>query len=150
MCGEVKDCAEFTPDRSKAGGYASKCRPCDRLRSKRYYDRNLDTARAARHARVRKASGKQSVRRTADRAVAVAVYGGACVDCGTDSALQFDHIDGNGGAHREVESPTAMLRRIAETGERLDYVRLELRCSPCHSRKSGETRTRRLRALEAS
>lgn len=37
---------EFSPDRSKSDGYASKCRGCDAAMSAEYRRRNLDRERA--------------------------------------------------------------------------------------------------------
>jgi hypothetical protein len=36
-CNRDRDRSEFAPDRSKASGYKSICRLCDRAKSKRYY-----------------------------------------------------------------------------------------------------------------
>jgi hypothetical protein len=36
-CGETKPLAEFAKDATKSGGYASRCKLCDREKGRRYY-----------------------------------------------------------------------------------------------------------------
>jgi|ERR1700761_1286489 len=38
-CGEMKPLSEFVPDRTKASGYASRCKPCDRIKCREYWAR---------------------------------------------------------------------------------------------------------------
>ena len=66
------------------------------------------------------------------RAAAVAIYGGCCEWCGTVNELEFDHIDGGGTKHREVESYFQLMQRIATGGVRIKSHRLRLLCRPCH------------------
>ncbi|HEX5374632.1 MAG TPA: hypothetical protein VFW48_00575 [Solirubrobacterales bacterium] len=45
-CGESKPVSEFAKDRSKASGYKSICKDCDRAKSRRYYTENGERVRA--------------------------------------------------------------------------------------------------------
>ena len=101
-CGESKDDAEFSRDAYQRSGLRSLCRDCI------------------------------SASRAADRAAAIAVYGGECAMCHSKEDLEFDHIDGDGWKHRLVEDSYAMVRRIVRTGGPLQDYRLRVLCWSCH------------------
>jgi hypothetical protein len=48
-CGDMKPLSDFTPDKTKASGYASRCKPCDAARSKDYYQRTNGAKAKARY-----------------------------------------------------------------------------------------------------
>lgn len=71
------------------------------------------------------------------------IYGGVCVVCGSSVRLEFDHVNGDGAAHRTWERVQAMYRRIVRVGRPLDDVELQLLCHVHHrekTRAAGETR----------
>jgi hypothetical protein len=78
-----------------------------------------------------------AVARRRDRAEAV--YGGRCVVCGATEALEFDHPNEDGNEHRQDESISAMLSRIALQG-RLEDRELQLLCSRHHQIKTAVER----------
>jgi 5-methylcytosine-specific restriction endonuclease McrA len=83
------------------------------------------------------------------RAAAIRVYGDTCESCGTTEDLTFDHPNGDGNAHRKVESPRVMLGRIARTGTRITDWELRLLCKPCHEEFTAEQRrAKRLTAAQ--
>lgn len=124
-CRITQPSTEFSPDRSKADGLNSKCKTCDRARAKAYYARN-------RVATIARQSATNAVLRLA----AIRIYGGSCVECGGADALQFDHIHGDGGAHRRRESHKSMIVRIVAAGTPLTDIKLQLLCLPCHQKKT--------------
>jgi hypothetical protein len=109
-CGETKEDAEFARDPTKRSGLRSWCRDCT-------------------------SGGKAQ-----DRAAAIAVYGGLCALCPSTERLEFDHPDWDGAKHRLVESPDAMIRRIARTGAPLEDFRLRLLCWRCHHSRGWKER----------
>lgn len=42
LCGETKPIAEFVPDKSRASGYISRCKECDRIKGRAYYWRDRE------------------------------------------------------------------------------------------------------------
>jgi 5-methylcytosine-specific restriction endonuclease McrA len=50
--------------------------------------------------------------------------------------LQFDHVHGNGELDRQKNRPNVMIRKIANTGQRLASPEIQLLCAPCHRSKS--------------
>jgi hypothetical protein len=163
-CGVTKAGNEFSPDRSHASGLASRCKACVRDISKKRYDRDGGRKAAEYYARNRGRKKEQAAARyartrdvlpsrwTRERASAIEVYGGRCERCGDTELLQFDHVDNNGGEHGKVESHQAMVRRIAESGRRLDDWRLQLLCRWHHRRRTAEVAAQvaLLRALSAA
>lgn len=82
------------------------------------------------------------------RAEAERIYGGVCVVCGSSVRLEFDHVKGDGGAHRVWERVQQMYRRIVRYGKPLDDVELQLLCHAHHvekTRANGDTGRPRLR-----
>lgn len=136
QCKTVKPVEEFSPDAHKAGGRSSKCRPCDRDRARAYYAANK-ARKAAKYQEEREeiAALRAAVRKTAER-----IYGGACAVCGSTDRLEFDHVNNDGKAHREVEHPSQMFRRIAAAGARLTDRDLQLLCFDHHREKSAADR----------
>lgn len=134
-CTETRDLAWFATDRSKASGHKSWCKPCDAdVSRQKYAARGVVKPAGNRSPRARTAADQSSYH--ANRSAAIEVYGGKCEQCGSIDGLQFDHLYGDGQAHRAVESHYRMHLRIARTGERLPYVTLQLLCKPCHDKKS--------------
>jgi len=103
----------------------------------------LAAARDRRSADPEGARASERRRSAEHRVAAVAVYGGQCAACGRGEGLQFDHVHGDGEAHRRVETQVAMLRRISRTGRRLPDWQLQLLCRPCHKVKSAAEATAR-------
>lgn len=124
-CGVTKPLEDFPPRKDRPVGRMSRCHECDRARSQAYYLANREKV----NARTSKALAARNHR---DRAAAIAIYGGRCVLCQTTEALEFDHVDGDGGEHRKREEMQTMVRRIARTGRTIDDYRLRLLCKPCH------------------
>jgi hypothetical protein len=77
------------------------------------------------------------------RAAAIRIYGGRCVRCGATDGLEFDHVNGDGRAHRQREGNNAMYRRIARTDAPLADVELQLLCRTHHYEKTGAERRAR-------
>lgn len=130
VCELIKPVDEFPPRRDRPDGRMSRCRPCDAERSRARYaagKRRSGEAEAALRER-------NAVRYEADKATALAVYGGSCAWCGeTDpDVLEFDHVNDDGGVHRAAESSRAYLARIATSGAPLPDYELRLLCTPCH------------------
>lgn len=139
-CDTEKPAEDFSPDRARKGGRASKCRECDRARSRAYYAKHADERAAYHQANRDRRVAAMLELNTAIRASAVRVYGGACEWCGATDGLEFDHIDDDGAEHRDEEGQRAMYRRIAVTGERIADRRLRLLCRPCHRGPGWEAR----------
>ncbi len=82
---------------------------------------------------------KKKERYLAQRQEAISLYGGECVMCGESdfTALQFDHIVGDGGVHRNrlpgSGSGVHMVDALRRDGWP-DYV--QLLCANCHKKKS--------------
>lgn len=137
-CGERRPETEFARDRSKPSGYKSSCKPCDRAKSAAYYAANRERELAndsERHKRTYHERGgreKRAETYAADRARAVEIYGGVCVGCGSQTGLEFDHVENNGTEHRRGENTAQMFRRIARSGSRLSDFPLRLLCFSCH------------------
>lgn len=66
-CGEVKPLSEFTPDKWKASGYSSWCKPCIAERSRAYYKRTAGEKAKARYRADRKAWMARSNARRQER-----------------------------------------------------------------------------------
>lgn len=106
ICGKTKPLDDFYFDINRASGYGSRCKLCDAARVLARYH--------------------------ITRAKAIAIYGGACLECGSDEGLEFDHPDWDGGEHRKTEPHDAMLRRIVREGGPLTDRHLRLLCPPHH------------------
>ena len=83
---------------------------------------------------------RQARYRTKLRAEGIAAYGGKCADCRATESLEFDHIDGRGNEHRHE----LFRRGHSSPGGWNFLVKLralgwppivELRCTPCHTKK---------------
>jgi hypothetical protein len=139
--GAIKGLDQFEPAPKKAVGVSSHCRACKNAARK---------ARGYRHTPELHAT---------IRAQAIAIYGGHCERCGTTSGangsgrrmtLEFDHIDGDGGEHRKVESHQSMLKRIVAAGCPIEDRRLRLLCPPCHQFLTGGMTRYKLMMLMAN
>lgn len=127
-CKTVKPLAEFAVDNSKRTGRKSLCKECDKAKAASYYAKNPEKKAAYYQAeREEIAALRCTVRQAAER-----IYGGACEWCGATEGLEFDHVDDDGKAHREIEHHTQMFRRIVTTGERITDYQVRLLCAPCH------------------
>jgi 5-methylcytosine-specific restriction endonuclease McrA len=73
-----------------------------------------------------------------DRARAIQIYGGCCVECGSVEDLQFDHVNNDGAAHRLIEGHRDMVRRIKRLGAPLDDWELQLLCPEHHRSRTVE------------
>lgn len=129
-CGERRAESEFSRDRSRSSGYKSLCKPCDRAKSAAYYAANRELKRSGYH----EGGGKErkAAAFAANRARAIEIYGGCCIGCGSQTGLEFDHVEEDGKAHRAVEGTASVFRRIARAGTRLPDVSLRLLCFACH------------------
>lgn len=126
---QTRPLADWYRNRCRPDGLGTWCKPCHRTA---YNERHRDWQVA-------------NLRRT--RKAAEAVYGGCCSKCGSTERLQFDHVNGDGAAHRQRENVQAMYRRISRQGVLAD-VDLQLLCICCHwekTRANGETRALRRR-----
>lgn len=139
LSGEVKHCRScdttkpvesFTPRKDKPGVRRYRCRECDRSYANNRHSVVGSPGAPAHRADKLRAADRE--RHRSNRAAALAIYGGCCEWCGLADQLEFDHVDGDGDQHREVESSRRLLRRIARTGARLTTHRLRLLCAPCH------------------
>lgn len=128
-CARTLDASQFTPDRHKGDGLASKCRACDRQMSREYYARNKAKANA-------RTAADSARRYRANRAAALVIYWGRCAVCGSTEGLELDHVHGGGAAHRAIEAHRELYARIAATGHRLPDVELQLLCQPHHREKT--------------
>lgn len=120
--------SEFAADGSKKLGVKSLCKACDRAKAKAYYAANREKRAEYFASRAEGVAADRAVLRQA----AERIYGGVCEVCGSPDDLEFDHPDGDGKAHRAVESPSTMFRRIVATGSRLGDYNLRLLCGPHH------------------
>lgn len=98
----------------------------DRIAKKRAY-RPLTGEELLRRKRARRAKYLEI------RTEALAVYGGRCQDCGFPDhrALQFDHVDRGGHAHRKSTSGATILRHVRDHPELY-----RLLCANCHAIKT--------------
>ncbi|MGC4940953.1 hypothetical protein [Kribbella sp. DT2] len=133
-CKRTLPTVEFARDASKRCGFKSICKGCDRAKAGAYYRANRDRRRAYWQAKRDEMSAAYFVLR------AVRIYGGQCIECGSVEDLEFDHVDNNGAAHREVETLQAVLRRIVRTGQPITDYRLQLLCKRHHLAKTLATR----------
>lgn len=131
-CGQVKKVTEFYKDRTRRDGLTTRCKNCDKTRGRAFYAAN--PGRKAAYYQANRAQKIREVRagQRKIRAAAIVIYGGRCELCGAQEWLEFDHPDGDGAEHREVEPWLDMLRRIVREGAPLTDVRLRLLCYPCH------------------
>jgi len=127
-CGQVKPGSAFYRDRSRVDGLTGRCRDCDKAKGKADYAANPDRKRD--RYLVNREEIRAREQATRDRAVAI--YGGACVKCGSADWLELDHEGGGGEAHRRIESHRTLYRRIVREGRPVTDVRLRLLCYPCH------------------
>jgi len=104
-CDEVKPLAEFTRDRDKPDGRRNECRDCKHAAAKLHRDTNRDVINA-KTARWRKAhldrsrgDAMRNYERT--RQAVLDHYGRQCACCGSTTRLHIDHVNGDGGVHRE-------------------------------------------------
>ena len=140
--GAVKALDQFYADPTKRLGVMSHCKDCCNAATRARYERNIERERN------RARSAYQYER---DRAIEI--YGGQCEHCGfTDSPqsrLEFDHVNGDGGEHRKIESSVTMMNRLARTGKKLDDWELRLLCHDCHLQVTlgGRMSRERLRLL---
>lgn len=170
---EIKHCpkckltlptSSFSPNRARRGdGLCAWCKPCTAAARRAHYaanrERSLATQAAYRDANRQALRTYAVNRRNANleserergrlsraevRALAVVIYGSTCVRCGASEPLEFDHVNGDGSAHRKVEDALSMLRRIARQGAPLTDVELQLLCIPCHRAKSEAERRAKL------
>jgi len=144
-CGFVKDAGRFPRSSNRTrGGRSYRCHPCNAI-----YQRERLTARGGTTDR----RTKDQARRRLVRAEAIRIYGGACEFCGATDDLEFDHVNGDGRAHRAEESPLTWMRRIAEEGYRDGRWKIRLLCRPHHvqlpTSRGGRWKGRRASALPA-
>lgn len=141
LSGEVKHCRScdttkpiesFYLRKDKPGVRRSRCRECDRAYSSKRYAVVGSPSWNAGGRRTDRLRAADRERNRSHRAAAVAIYGGCCEWCGSSDQLEFDHVDGDGSQHREVECMRRMILRIARTGARLTTHRLRLLCADCH------------------
>lgn len=93
-CQRTKKLSEFYKDRTTASGYRYSCRSCSIKFTKSWRKRQGHKKLAERQ--------KQYNRNC--RLETIARYGGCCICCGETQFefLSFDHINGNGKAHRKI------------------------------------------------
>ena len=98
------------------------------------YKAQADAAvRRFREANLERLNADHRERHRAARQTVLDMYGRACACCGENrwQFLALDHVNGDGGAHRKVESVTALYRRLAKSGE-ID-PRFRLLCHNCNT-----------------
>jgi hypothetical protein len=150
-CEMVKDLGAFTVDRSRPTGRKSWCRTCDAAACAARYERNpevvrsrylrnrdqLNANRTARHrqkddARHAEWKWSRNERNAQHRARAIEIYGGCCTWCGSTEDLQFDHVNNDGTAHRQVEPVNNWVQRVSVSGKPDPTWLIQLLCEPCH------------------
>jgi len=151
-CGEEKPLDEFSRDRRASTGRLSACKQCQSQYNAAYHAANAER-KAAQWAAYYAAHREQVARYqaayyTENRDEAIRVYGGRCEQCSSTDRLEFDHPNGDGKAHRKVESIRRMYERIARSGVRITDWDLRLLCFDCH--KSFTAEQRRGRRLETA
>ncbi len=107
-CGKTKPPDQFSRDTSRRDGLNTRCRACDRERSRRWYEENRDRTRGRmREARHRWRAANPDRDREHDRRKRLRLrtavfdhYGWACACCGAAGDLTIDHVNGDGREHR--------------------------------------------------
>jgi hypothetical protein len=74
-------------------------------------------------------------RRTERKEFAITRLGGKCVQCGVDTALEFDHID-----RRTKTKPIASCFHLSLEKLIVELDKCQLLCRPCHIEKSSKER----------
>lgn len=126
MCEILKPVEAFVPDRTKASGYASRCRDCDNARSRAYYEAHRES-RLAYHRAQKVAQGRN-------------VRSGRCLGCDvpTASLMHTYCAECSLGLLRERHADQMRRRQVRKkTAESEQYRRLEIferdgwRCGIC-------------------
>lgn len=142
-CGTEKPVDEFSKSKP------NRCRDCVATAARgRYQDARVQArvraaSKARYHAHREEANAQAHEYNRTTKEAALRIYGSACAVCGSTQDLEFDHVQGDGAAHRKREGNQTMLRRIARTGARLTDVELQLLCITHHREKSSAERRAR-------
>jgi hypothetical protein len=158
-CGHEKPTNQFSRNRSQRDGLQAHCRKCSNAYAraryeaerprllaemKEYREANQEAIAARRKARnaANPEPNRTRARRwnRANRAVAIEIYGGRCVECGSTDRLELDHVNTDGNVHRAREAAQTMHGRIARAGCRLDDWDLQLLCATHHRAKTDAER----------
>jgi hypothetical protein len=146
-CGQVKPLDEFVRDRSKRDGHKSRCRACWPSGRHRTRDPAKERERVRRWAQANPEKVRECQAATKDRlrAAVFGHYGTVCACCGATEKLSIDHVDGDGGEHREELSGGAeagghhFYRWLVKNGFPPGYQTL---CLPCNQSKGQGERCR--------
>lgn len=150
-CGEVKPFQEFYRDANRRDGYRSACKVCQRDAARERQRRWIEDHRDRRNARNRRrnqAAPELSRGRAQRRWVrlqddVLVHYGTACSCCGATDDLTIDHVNGDGGEHREElfgdsrRSGTQFYTWLKANGFPAGFQTL---CRPCNTSKADGVR----------
>ena len=119
-CGETKSHSEFNRHRAKPDGLQPRCRVCDNIRSRLYYDANRIKLRK----QIQKSN--QARRREVHRWMCEYLQTHPCMDCGIKDirVLEFDHLDD------KLENVSNLLDSLVKL--KAEIAKCEVVCANCH------------------
>ena len=128
MCHRNRDLKFFNKNSVRADGLQSDCRDCSNLKSRAYYQSNVDKHKVA-VLIIKQRRIKENQERIREYLIAH-----PCVDCGESDlvVLEFDHVRGKklGGVCAMIQRACGWNRISAE------IEKCEVRCANCHRRKT--------------
>jgi hypothetical protein len=130
-CKELKILSEFNKNKAKKDGYNTICRVCSNLRSKKYYEDNVD------HHKKVIAKRKKKILKEVRKKIFQYYKENPCVICGENDpiVLEFDHRE-KGTKIKEVSSLVGSgwgWETIKKEIEKCDVM-----CANCHRRKTAK------------
>lgn len=145
-CGVVKAPGEFSQDRSRSDGLASRCRACrsqdmrDRRDRRATRLREIERASSTRYRAAHPGNVPQRGYYARCRKAVFDHYGWACACCGSTDRPTIDHVNGDGREHRAADPNASKLYRwLVLHGFPAGFQTL---CMPCNNSKHGGLRCR--------
>lgn len=130
LCKEQKLVSNFNKCKITKSGLQSRCRDCEKKRSKKYYRQNRIKALKTSHKR-------RLLYVQRDREFVLAyLRSHSCIDCGEADpiVLEFDHVRG-----KKINSISYMVSRgISINKIETEIAKCEVRCANCHRRKTAK------------
>lgn len=123
-CKELKPFSDFSLNKSKKSGYSSECKPCHRIKRKRYYESNKTSEKA-------RVKASKELKRSQYVELKSKLSCQICSE-GHPATLQFHHLDPQ---EKEFEIADAFWNGLSLEKIKVEIAKCVVLCANCHAKE---------------